>query len=195
MRRAAGLAVIVLLSCLLLQSQQTPKVEVFGGYALAIVDDRAPVVFPQRFLHNGWTGAVNFNLDQHVGLVADFGGYYGTHDPFGSLQIPSRLHTFMFGPQVSEQFKSFAPFGHFLVGAATVTDKFHFTAIAPFVIPPSPLISANGFAFAFGGGVDTRISDLVAWRVQADYLNTSLFKQKWDNARFATGVVFRFGSR
>lgn len=194
MRRAAGLAVIVLLSCLLLQSQQTPKVEVFGGYALAIVDDRAPGFIPERFLHNGWTGAVNYNFSKNIGFVSDFGGYYGTHDFFLNVSVPSRLHTFMFGPQVSEQFKSFTPFGHFLIGVARVTDDFNPPPVAPFVSPPPP-VSGKGFAFAFGGGVDTRISDLVAWRVQADYLNTSLFKQKWDNARFATGVVFRFGSR
>jgi opacity protein-like surface antigen len=192
-----GLAVIVLVSSFFLRAQETPKVEVFGGYSLARFDDSQGVTGKQ-IINNGWTGAVSFNFSKNLGAVADFAGYYGTHrtPSFTALTCPgcpitfpgipasTHIHTFMFGPQVSARLNSVTPFAHALFGAA----HYHGELGTP------PLsASDSAFALALGGGLDTRLSKLIAWRVQGDYLRTSLLQTHENNLRLATGVVFRFG--
>jgi hypothetical protein len=64
-------------------------------------------------------------------------------------------------------------------------------------IPASASISnvaqqQSAFAFDLGGGVDVRLVSRVAWRVQADYLQTTLFDSTQHDPRITTGIVLRF---
>jgi hypothetical protein len=74
------------------------------------------------------------------------------------------------------------PFAHALVGVAHVTQSAHSVFFN----------SATTFAEALGGGIDYRLIALVAWRVQADFLQTRFCSATQDNFRFSTGLVLRF---
>jgi len=50
----------------------------------------------------------------------------------------------------------------------------------------------SAFAFDLGGGIDFRLVSGVAWRVQADYLQTKLFDSTQHDPRISTGIVLRF---
>jgi len=200
MLRTMGLVVIVLVACFSLPAQETPKVEIYGGYAGARIHDSG--IIDQHIFNHGWNAQVNFNFDQHLGIVGDFGGYYGTHTgpsftPLTCLPCPgtipgadisSQFHTFLFGPQVAARLNAFTPFAHVLFGGVHAHEDSSGGPFPPFTAGQS------GFAFALGGGLDTNISPRIAWRVQGDYLNWKLFNVREDNLRISTGVVFRFGN-
>lgn len=178
MSRTAGLLLIMLLLPLYLAAQDAPKVEVFGGYAMAGIDDQT--LTGKRILNHGWNGAVAFNVNSTLGLVADFGGYYGTHNQpsftifncpgcpitIPGFPVPTRMHTFMFGPQVSARMKSITPFGHLLIGMANMrTDPNPAPPPGgPIPVDPGLPTSDTGLAFAVGGGVDTRLTQRIAWK-------------------------------
>jgi hypothetical protein len=73
------------------QEEGTPRYEVGLNYSWLHVnsanDDR------QR-TGNGGSGSFAYNINNVVGLVADFGGY-------GNTRIDDRLFTYMFGPRFS----------------------------------------------------------------------------------------------
>ena len=199
MRRTISLVLIVLAACFFLQAQEPPKVEIFGGYSLARITDQG--VVQKHIFNNRWNSEINFNFDKHLGIVGDFGGYYGTHTgpsftqftcfgcpiTFPGPVVTTQFHTFLFGPQVSARVNSFTPFGHVLFGAIHAREDASAGVFPPFTV------SASAFAFAVGGGLDTSLSHRIAWRVQADYLGTRLFDIRENNLRVSTGVVFRFG--
>lgn len=85
--------------------EETPKAEVFGGYAYGGSGS------------HGWDGSVAFNANRWFGIVADFGGQYTSIDtPDSSERI--RTHTFLFGPRFSlRRNKHVTPFAHILYGA------------------------------------------------------------------------------
>ena len=157
--------------------EETPKAEVFGGYAYGGSGS------------HGWDGSVAFNANRWLGLVADFGGQYTSIDtPDSSERI--RTHTFLFGPRFSaRRNRRVTPFAHALFGAAHNDSRareagldLHFTD--------------NSFASALGGGLDVRLSRRVAVRAfQLDYLRTSFFDETQHNGRIAFGLVLRLGDK
>jgi len=195
---------IMMFSSLWLGAQETPRVEVFGGYALSRFRGALGVAQKHSTL-NGWDSELIFNVTSNLGLVADFGGSYGTPKtlPFTQFvcldcpittpgsEFPTRIYTFMFGPQVSVRKGSFRPFGHALFGGAHL--GLDLTALNP-VLRASSSDSSSGFALALGGGLDTLVTERVAWRVQMDYLSADLNNLTHKDFRVATGVVFRFGA-
>jgi opacity protein-like surface antigen len=202
MNGIARLAFILLFFTISLAAQEMPRVEIFGGYALARIDDSQGLT-GGHINQNGWNAAVAVNINKYMGGVADFGGYYGTHrlPPFTALTCPTcpmttpspfqastKFHTFMFGPQVSFRLHSVTPFLHALFGAAHEHGE-----LVPSVASVSS--SASGFAWAAGGGVDINFAHRFAYRVQGDFMRFSLIKFQPDenNWRFSTGLVFRFG--
>jgi opacity protein-like surface antigen len=203
MSAIARLAFILLFFTISLVAQETPRVEIFGGYALARIDDSQGLT-EGHITQNGWNAAVAVNINKYVGGVADFGGYYGTHrlPPFTALTCPTcpittpspfqastRFHTFLFGPQVSFRLQSITPFWHVLFGTA-----YEHAELVPSI--PFGSSSASGFAWAAGGGVDINFAHRFAYRVQGDFMRFSLnkFQPGENNLRFSTGLVFHFGA-
>src|SRR5690349_6525647 len=132
MRKLGTIITILLLSTLYLSAQETPRVELFGGYAIARIDDTLGVS-GQHITQQGWNTSVAANFTRYLGAVADFGGYYGAHrlPPFTALTCPTcpmttpspfkadvRYHTFLFGPQFSFRLQRVTPFAHALFGIA-----------------------------------------------------------------------------
>jgi peptidoglycan-associated lipoprotein len=136
---------------------------------------------------NGWETSLEGKFLPWIGIVADFGGGYGS----GGLPVSSispcpaycnssanlRRYTYLFGPRVSVPVGRFTPFAHGLFGAAH-------TNVSGF--------TDTSFATAIGGGLDYRLIHGVAWRFQADALHTNLYGQSGNYFRFSTGIDFRF---
>jgi len=136
----------------------------------------------------GWQGSLEGKIIPWVGMVADFSGNYGSVNftPPGvtcpTTGCPTNIHThidnFLFGPRVSVSVGSWRPFAEALLGVGHASTN--------------GLGSDNSFATAIGGGLDYRIIRPIAWRVEVDYVHTSLFSTTQNNVRVGTGIVVRF---
>jgi opacity protein-like surface antigen len=211
LRQALILAAALALASLTARAQETPKVEVFGGYSLLRADGDGG---PSSNL-NGWQASLAGNLNRHFGVVAEFSGHYGNErvrrseliaagvpvpissrdtDPDPVYRLDSRAHTFLFGPRLSfRQNPRVTPFAHALVGGTRASVR---GTIPTTVGNITAEVNETAFSATFGGGLDVKLTDGLAWRViQADYLLTRFDGSTQNNARFSTGLVLRFGSR
>lgn len=194
------------------RAQEHPRVEVFGGYSYgnfgptALGGDRTNV--------NGWNASVAVNVNRWFGLVGDVGGHYG--DFRASVALPpipctppncsidttgtNKYHNFFFGPQYTLRREKLSIFAHTLIGASHLNESGTTTIpgpLPPIPPPPFPLTfnfstSSTNFGFAIGGGADYKLTERVAWRVQADYLGTQIHDRTQSDVRVSTGLVFRF---
>jgi hypothetical protein len=182
-------------------AQIPTKGNIFLGYSYGRVNFSSPItppdtgsiVFSNPANLNGWNGSLEGKVLPFVGIVADLSGYYGSpgFDATCGLIIGcvptaghanATVYNVLFGPRLSVSVGKVRPFAHVLVGVAHV----HQSARSTFSN------SATSFADAIGGGIDYRLISLVAWRVQADFLQTRFFSATQDNFRFSTGLVLRF---
>ena len=141
---------------------------------------------------NGWEASASVRLFHWLQAVGDVGGGYGTvpvvfSSILGSekLNVNTSPHTYLFGPRASVSVGRLRPFGQALFGLAHQS------------VSANAFISNvgqrdNAFAFDLGGGVDFRLVSRVAWRVQADYLQTKVFDSTQHDPRISTGIVLRF---
>ena len=223
MKKLLLLAALILMMPVLASAQDdTPEVEVFGGYSYLRADEELIGIGDDNEDLHGWNGSVAYSLNDWFGLEADFAGHYGSDRTtlvspvFGPTPFPSvtldvdadaRQHTFLFGPRVTARGDRVTGFGHALFGGANIHREIRSTPVGP--VPPgiNPISfedSETSFAMAVGGGIDINLSDRVAIRaIQADYLMTRYEDERvfgsgadsQHNARFSVGIVFRFGSR
>jgi hypothetical protein len=155
---------------------------------------------------NGGGGSVGINFGDHLTLKAEVQGYLTTtftyHVPpsafssGGTFQSSASLVSYLFGPQFNLPMNKKRLFGEALFGGANTGaygNLFQAAGVKG--------LSAhnNGFAMAFGGGIDFKISKNVALRpAQVDYFLTRYdFKQiginNQSNFRYQAGVVFAWG--
>ena len=176
-------------------AQDTPTVEVFGGYTFIHVnvgtatlgvagaagsgvsllrasqsgDPLAPISATVTSNLQGGSGSFAYNVNKWFGLAADFGGSkISSLNASGvpSLNVNSTLFTYLFGPRISYRgIKKVTPFGQVLLGGAHITDV---TAAGVTVAK-----GANAFAMSVGGGLDWNVQKHVSIRVgQVEYLMT-----------------------
>jgi opacity protein-like surface antigen len=184
----------------------TPKVEWYLGYSFW----RAmPTSFSNRmgYLHGG-NASVAYNLNSYFALAADFGRYDNNRltlfGPSGSRTVHSNgsASTYAVGPRFSyRKYERFTPFVQALFGGVHASS----VRISGCTGTPSctPLRSENTLTASVGIGLDIKISHHVTLRLfQGDFQLThfknpvSIGGQErgWQkNARFSTGIVFRFG--
>jgi hypothetical protein len=200
MRKLLLLLAVFVFAAPLISAQDTPRVELFGGYSYFRLNPADNLI--DGFNLNGWNASVAGNMNSWFGVVADFSGHYGTPQRFG-VDLKINSHSFLFGPRFSYRKNDrFTPFAHVLLGANRISGR---------VLGVSD--QQTGFAAAFGGGVDVRATERVAIRLfQADYVLTRLNgeelacfanpllppcplpkKETQHNARLSFGVVLRFG--
>ena len=144
-------------------AQEHSKGEFFGGYQYTHLGP--------NFNGSGWNASVAGNLNRWFGVAADFSGAYDSRVHF---------HTYMFGPVVSyRKSDKLTPFAHVLLGGARIS---------------TGRISNSDFSAAFGGGFDTRLTDRISYRlIQGDWIVTRFGGiAATRNARFSTGIIFRF---
>jgi len=186
------IALFVLLLPLSVAAQETPKLEVFGGYSYLGVTESSRTLLKSASL-NGWNASIQLNLTQRIGLVADWSGHYGQRrlTPFtiNSLTAPGELmsvdaipgdmrqHTFLLGPEVRLlKLDRLTISVRALMGVAH-TNTLVLTYREPIQRPPDlfgnpvpPITertfpSASTFAASFGGSLDYRITDRLSYRI------------------------------
>jgi opacity protein-like surface antigen len=164
-------------------AQDAPKVEVFGGYSYLRINPGSGF---SGINLNGWNASVAGNFNRWLGVKADFSGNYGspsiTFPGPTTISVNTKVHNFLFGPQISARRDRFTVFGHALFGGTHVNGStFGVSA------------SDTGFGMAFGGGLDVKVHDHFALRLgQADYLLTRISGDNQHNFRYSAGVVLRF---
>ncbi len=162
-----------------------PKAEIWGTYNALFADDD---LLDDGTLH-GWGAGFQGNFNGYFGLVAEFGGNYGsTQIPVlppgtGTIDVDSSVYTYLLGPRASYRVRQYTAFGHFLLGGARLKVGG---------------ATNNEFAMAIGGGLDINLTERFAIRAgQFDYLpinsNLSLNGGSWShNFRYQAGVVIKF---
>lgn len=193
--------------CIAASCKAQDKVELFGGYsyfrASIRVGEATPVgpgilcpptcntsMTTQHANLNGWELSGQYKFLPFLGAAADFNGNYGTLDGAGT-----RVHTFLFGPQLSLPTKV-SPFVHALFGVAKESqDAIPIACVQATPICPGPfsLGSDTSFATAVGAGFDIKLVPFVKLRlIQVDYLHTQLHGAAQNQARASAGIVFHF---
>jgi len=175
------------------------KVELFGGYsylrASIEVGQTGPLgpaapcppncgTPPQIAQHanlNGWEFSGQYKFLPFLGAVADFNGNYGTLDGAGT-----RVHTFLFGPQVSLPAK-LSPFAHALIGISKGSqDLFLGSGL-------HSLGADQSLATEIGVGIDAKVAPFFKVRLfQIDYLRTQLHGATQNQPRASAGIVIHF---
>ncbi|MGA7921431.1 MAG: hypothetical protein WCA38_17360 [Candidatus Acidiferrales bacterium] len=162
---------------------ETPKLEAYGGYDYIRFNINAKVSgFPpaESVNLNGGSGQLEYNANNLVGIVGDFGGYYGS-----TAGSSGGAFSYLFGPRLNFRRGLVTPFAQVLLGGFAST-----SGIGQFG-------AQNHFAMSAGGGLDFKVSGVVAIRpVQAEYFMTTIpdgLNNRQNSFRFSTGIVFRFG--
>jgi hypothetical protein len=175
MKRRILVFLIFLGSTGVAHAQDIPKADVAFGYGLIEV----PQGF--TFMMHGGSGAVAWNVNNWLGIVADFGAYHA--HPGVSLTT----ETYMVGPRFSYRaFDGFVPFAQLLIGgqhASAVTTGF--------------TDASNAFALGAGGGVDIGLDrgGRFALRPQIEYFGFRAKGTMTTTARLSIGIVFRIGKK
>jgi opacity protein-like surface antigen len=171
---------------------QAQHVSVFAGYSY--INQDFSLTKPSGGF-SGWNAAATFKMAHYVGFVADFAGYYPGYN-FGCTGCgqSAKIHTFLFGPQVSVPIGRITPFGRFLFGDT------HLTTAEDGIGNVQTFMSNNSFTYGAGGGADVGLTHHFAVRGQVDWLHNG-FQTSDDQrtraeihniVRISTGIVFRF---
>ncbi len=185
MRTLFLLAVMLLFAMPLVGfAQDSSKVDIFGGYSYLRGDDDNGGID----LH-GFNVSFNQNFVKWAGLKFDISGHYGdvTILP-GQPKFDLDSYLFLIGPQINlPKYERLHPYGHVLFGVMRNT----LTNFGPI---GRQSVRDSAFALALGGGVDVKITKIVAVRLfQGDYVLTTFDGDTQNNFRASTGLVLRFG--
>jgi hypothetical protein len=155
---------------------------------------------------NGGGGSLGFNIGDYLTLKAEFEGYTATtvtyhlqatpYSAAGSFTSDADMFTYMFGPQFSTYRPRVRYFGEALFGGANTNA---YANIFKSANVKNLSAKNNGFAMAFGGGIDLRVAKHLALRLaQFDYFMT---RYEWkpiginnqSNFRYQAGIVVPLG--
>lgn len=138
----------------------------------------------------GGSGVLALNVNKFLGVVADLGAYHNG----GDANFNPTTFSYLFGPRLNLRKSKVTPYVQALFGGAHVS-----TSLVD--ANTGSALSENGFAMAFGGGLDVRVSKHLAVKpFQLEYLRTRL-PNVWNtsdtqnNLRYSAGVVFSFGAK
>jgi hypothetical protein len=178
MKRVIWVIPAILFLCLSSQAQETtPEWEIYGGYSFLKAKLNGP---GSSFNLNGGGASATQNFNNWFGGRLEFNAFGGT---VSGADVT--VQTITYGPVFAyRKFDRFVPYAHAQFGDVHASRGY--LGISE---------SAHKFAMAAGGGVDIKINELAAIRVQADYLMTRFLSQRQDNIQLSTGLVFRFGQK
>jgi hypothetical protein len=203
----ATIALMLLICSCALAQDSTPRVQVFGGYSLVNADKgkltpsildvnlrqrNAPFSVASNF--TGWNAEAQYNTNRWFGIVADFGGRYGSPVIAATgarlTGLPrGTAYSVLAGPVISFRNKSrLTPFVHALfgfdrasLGASTISG-----GTTPV---PTSATTFTDAAVLLGGGLDYRVSRHFALRLaQLDEFYTTHNLNKFYNGVFNTGT-------
>jgi opacity protein-like surface antigen len=167
-------------------AEDYPKAEVFGGYSFLNIDTNG---LTSRQNLNGWEAAVSGNFNRFYAAEFDVSGYYKNYGVdlsslgLGTLNVKVDDYAFLGGPRWNVR----PTFFHILLGGDHLTGSaLGFSR------------SQNGFAGAFGGGVEAKVSGNWSVRASADYLFSrhNIFGGRpytQNNFRVGVGIAYSFG--
>lgn len=157
-------------------AQQTPLVEIFGGYS-----NLASNINVTSNDLNGVNFSVQQNLNSWFGGVLDFSTHFGKENG-----LKTNTQTVSYGPVFSyRRNKNIVPFAHVMVGAERGGTNY-LNISKP----------EERLAILAGGGVDVNVTPRLALRlIQADYLMSRFSNTRQDNIRLSAGVVFYLGKK
>ena len=154
--------------------------EIAGGYSFtrAVTDE---VTLPA-----GWLVSGAGNVTDTLAIVGEFSGAYKSEAEFG-VEIDQYVLTLMFGVRYYRRLARVTPFAQFLLGGAGGDRK------------PAGSDAGGGVEFAsqLGAGVDIRLTDRLAARVQGDWRrlfsgDEALGFVDGNQIRIAAGIVVGF---
>jgi hypothetical protein len=187
-----------------------PRVEAFAGFAAVETNDHIfqfADIGPVGHLDfdekgRGFEAAVVGNVSRYLGIMGDFSAHFSSNEfavPFTSSPsatqvgtIKPRLFDFLAGPEIKVRNRTrLMPFVHALFGIAHSTATFQTTGS---VVNFSRTDAETGFAMAFGGGGDIRITRRFSFRGMLTYQQAflgshELPRQKVDALGWSSGVV------
>ncbi len=183
-----GVALFGLL-CVPLYAQDTPVVEVYGGYQLLY---SAVTLGPTDLKLHGFTAAVEGNFNSRIGIVGEFGLGMKTINELATIDL--KAASLLAGPRFSHRTDKVRLFAHALFGLQRVSNT------VTFLNNPITEIQTNGFGTAIGGGFEFAILEGVMIRpVQLDYIGVRTSTggvSSWETGvRYTAGLVLRFGSK
>ncbi len=207
--------ILALATAVLAVAQDAPKAEFTGEYSYVRFNPSLPRLQNRSF--NGGGFDASFFLRPAFGVKADL-MFYGSTTftttfpttitsvgtiPAGTYSSNGTLKTYLFGPIVKGRFKRFEPFGQILFGVAHVDAYANLSRLIA-VAPGSTFHvqgAQNPFAMAVGGGIDYKLSRVLAVRFgDVDYLLTRLTNpltstNNQNHFRYAGGIQFRLGGK
>ncbi len=145
---------------------------------------------PSREGFNGWIAEFVANVHPNIGIVSSASGVYRSgniRDTNGNtFRSHEQLYQFLWGVRFNARTNSRAtPFGEAMIGYAHLGGSLDNFA-------GNSRRSQNGFAMAFGGGLDLETSERFGVRVfQFDYAPTWIQNRREDNYRFAVGIKIK----
>lgn len=196
------------------QSSDYTKTEFYVGYSNGQIDqgidtgDSLNSFLRDRANFNGFEVSGVYNVGRYIGIKGDVSGTYknqrftypvtiGTTTQTVSFDTNNSLYNFLGGIQVKDNAtdKRLKPFAHALIGAGhgrSEVKNVTCTSTGTFVCGQPGKFNETGFAGAFGGGLDIKLSDRVDLRAfQVDY-NPIKFDAGTDhNVRFGIGFVIK----
>jgi hypothetical protein len=164
----------LLAACAVAQEEDLPSGDAFFSFSVLHATSSQPIL---AYTSVGGVGTFGWNLNEHVGIEAEFGGYHnGTVDAYHN---DTNSVTYLFGPRLSYgRLKRFDPYCHILIGAIhTATSVLDQPTVNPLVAQTTlrHTVSEDGFTMAIGGGIDIRIHKYISFRpIQIDYIPTML---------------------
>jgi hypothetical protein len=133
---------------------------------------------------NGGSRYFEYNLNEAIGFVGDFGGYTNTN-----IGFDHRVFSYMSGPRLNWHHSRLTLYVQFRFGGAYAWDS-----------PGTGSTAQNGFASA-AGGLDVRVRQHIALKpIQIEYVATQLptaatnLSRIQNHIQYSAGVVFPRGS-
>lgn len=174
---------VLLLGAPLWAQNETPRVDLYGGYSHA---SNFGVGM------SGWIATVNYDVNRWLGIEGDFNGEYGSQSlgaaaiilPTVPNSIRSRMHSFNFGPSATYRAGKYDAFGHLLFGFSHTN-----------LNAAGASEGDTSFSWILGGGADYNFTPTWAARGQLDLLRTNFFSRGANHARLSFGVVYRLGTQ
>jgi opacity protein-like surface antigen len=188
MRIASVALCLLLFGTTPLFAADTPQFEIAGSYAFMRDTSRSDS-FP-----GGWAVAGTGNVNSWIGVVTEVGGSHRSCDncqrgPFASdafrgTNLNIRILTFMAGPRVASHANSLVtPFAQVLLGGSHISGGLEWDGALN-----------TGFTYQPGGGVDVRVANGIALRVQGDYRIIRTSGRNNKETRFLAGIVLSRGT-
>jgi opacity protein-like surface antigen len=198
-----------LVSAQLPGAEAYPSIEGFAGFSgnhFFYADESTDIANPNNLASNfshrsqgpiGFETSLTVALTRYVGVTSDLSMYFNGK-PSGQITtgedftIDSTSLYFMVGPEIkARNHTRLTPFAHALFGVARSRSEFKAPGIGF-----SDSHTRTGFAMAFGGGLDRRVSGRFSIRGMIDYAQTVLGNAdpsesgRQNHFRVSLGILF-----